>query len=150
MGMKYYIGTEGTEVALAAATAKSVLQVLAATNIPLKVVAWGIYFDGVSVTGEPVNVQWRRATTTGTGTAVTERKHDPDQSGTPQGAGLKNLTAQGTLDYLFESREVHPQMGFELWYPLGREIPVPSGGRLELQATAPAAVNCQAWMLCEE
>ena len=45
-----------TEIALSAATVKTVLQVVTPATTGLKVIQFGIYFDGTSATAEPVLV----------------------------------------------------------------------------------------------
>lgn len=150
MGKLYEISTEGTEVALSAATVKTVLEVQTGANLRAKIVAFGIYFDGIDPAAAPVQVAFARKSVDGTGTAVTEREWDPDESGTVQFAGIKDNSAEGTITHSFQPREVHPQQGVEIWYPLGREIPLGISLAIGLRATAPAAVNCEAWILVEE
>jgi len=56
-----------TEIALAAAaTAKTVLMVTAATNIALIIHDWCISFDGISSVGEPILCELAKFTSAGT------------------------------------------------------------------------------------
>src|SRR4051812_36005515 len=64
------------EIALSAATARTVLQLVAATNHRVKILSWGVYFDGISATAEPVQVRLLRQTTAGTMSALTPTKGD--------------------------------------------------------------------------
>lgn len=140
--------TEG-EVALTAATAKTVLRVTAATNHPIKILGWGVYFDGTSVTAEPVQVRARKSTTAGTGTSVTVRQRS-GPSVTFQTSSLKNFTAEPTDGDTLDIIEVHPTGGYEVLYPVGQEPIIGSGLRFGLKVTAPATVNCEAKIIFEE
>lgn len=138
------------EEALAAATAETIIQLIAPSNHRVKLLAWGIYFDGTSVTAEPVQVTLTRQTTAGTGSALSLVKRDDSIAETLQTTAQQDFSAEPTSGDELEAREVHPQAGFEVWYPLGQEIIIGGGDRLGLIATAPAIVNCRAWMLFEE
>jgi len=59
------------EIALSGATAKTVLQLVAASNHCVKIKSWGVFFDGTSVTAEPVQVRLLRQTDAGTMSALT-------------------------------------------------------------------------------
>lgn len=148
-GNRFSISTEGTEVALVAATAKTVLSAKAATNVRLKLLGWGVFFDGVSATAEPVQVSLQRQTTDGTSTSVTARK-TTTASETVQATAGKNFSAEPTSGDILEVKEVHPQQGFEKYYPFDQPIEVAGGGRISLKLTAPANVNCEAWMNLDE
>lgn len=138
------------EEALAAATAETVIQLIAATNHRVKVLGWGIYFDGTSVTAEPVQVTIARQSTAGTSSSLTPVKRDDSLAETLLTTALQDFTVEPTTGDVLEAREVHPQAGFEIWYPLGQEIIIGGGDRIGLIATAPAIVNCRAWILFEE
>lgn len=138
------------EEGLAAATAETVIQLIAPSNHRIKLLAWGIYFDGTSVTAEPVQVTIARQSTAGTASSLTPVKRDDSLAETLQTTAQQDFTVEPTTGDVLEAREVHPQAGFEVWYPLGQEIVIGGGDRVGLIATAPATVNCRAWMLFEE
>lgn len=149
--MAAFQGSAATaEIALAAATAKTVLQLVAATNHRVKVLGFGIYFDGVSTTAEPVQVRILRQTTAGTMTALTTFKRDDSIADTLLTTAQHTATAEPTAGDLIEAREVHPQQGWEVWYPQGSELIVGGGDRVGIEATAPATVNCRAQFIFEE
>jgi len=143
--------TTSAEVALSAATAKTVLQLISATNVRLAVSEVTISFDGTSNTAEPVLVVVRRQTTAGTATSRTPLKLDDDISTALQTTGSENATAEPTGSDILATMEVHPQAGviYQLPIPDG-EIVIGSADRLGIVATAPAAVNCVASMRGEE
>lgn len=149
--MAAFIGTaQVTEEALAAATEETVIQLVAPANHRVKVLAFGIFFDGTSVTAEPAQVELARQTTAGTASSLTPVQRDNSLAETLQVSAQQDFTAEPTKGDILESREVHPQSGFEVWYPLGQEPIIGGGDRLGLIVTAPATVNCRAWICFEE
>lgn len=129
------------EVALVGATAKTVIEITAAANHRAILHDIGFFFDGVSVTNEPVVVELIRIGTTGTGSALTLQKRDPDYSETIQTSAKYNLTVEPTGITVLKRWNVHPQSGYEIIIPLGKEIPLPGGDLIGLRFTAPDAVN---------
>lgn len=144
------VTSEG-EIALAAATAKTILQILAATNQRVAVKGFSVSFDGISATAEPVQVDFLRQTTAGTGgTAATPVKEGVG-SETLQTTALKNIvTAEPTAGDVLRRYNVHPQTGREVRFGADEELLIPGGGRLGLRCTAPAVVNVVAHLTFEE
>lgn len=138
------------EIALAAATAKTVLQLVAAANHRVKVLGFHIAFDGVSTTAEPVQIRIVRQTTAGTMTALTPVKRDDSIADTLLTTAQHTATVEPTIGDILEGRECHPQQGWEVWYPQGAEIIIGGGDRLGWEVTAPAVVNCRASAIFEE
>lgn len=138
-----------SEIALSAATAKTVLQITAPTNQRVRVKEWGVFFDGVSTTGEPVQVRVLRQTTAGTMSSATPVARD-GHTETVQTTASHTATAEPTAGNVLDVVEVHPQSGYEKIFPLGDEIIVPGGGRLGIECTAPAGVNVRAKIAFEE
>ena len=140
------------EVALSAATAKTVLQLTAPTNHRVKILGYGVFFDGTSTTAEPVEVVLQRQSTAGTMTSLTPAKLDDSLAETLQSTAQHTATAEptsvsnGTLDVI----EVHPQQGYEKLYPLGQEPIIGGGDRVGIICTAPATVNVRAKLIFEE
>lgn len=144
--------TTTAEVALTAATAKTVLQLRtnSGTNLPRALIKrWWIAFDGTSTVAEPVVVKLLRQTTDGTGTGVTPVAVN-NFSDTILSVGSYNFTAEPTASDVLEIIEVHPQSGYSIILPLGLEIVVAANTRLGIVATAPAGVNCLAGLWAEE
>lgn len=135
------------EIALSAATAKTVIQIVAPTNQKLKVERIGLFFDGVSPTGEPVQVRVLRQTTAGTMTSLTPVKRNNGDGETIQGTAQHTATAEPTAGDVYDVFEIHPQSGYDIFFPLGQEPLVKGGDRLGIECTAPAAVNvrCKVW-----
>lgn len=137
------------EVALAAATAKTVIQIIAPANHRVKVKSWGVFFDGVSTTAAPVEVRLLRQTSAGTMSALTPVKTRPAAESllvTAQHTATVEPSASDVVDVI----EVHPQSGFEIQYTPGDEVIVGGGERLGIECTAPAIVNVRAKIRFEE
>ena len=139
-----------TEIALTAATAKTVVQLVAAANHRVKILGWGVFFDGTSTTAEPVQVRLLRQTTAGTMSALTPTKRDDSIADTLLTTAQHTATAEPTAGDLLEAIEVHPQQGYQVLYPLGVEPIVGGGDRVGIECTAPGGVNVRATVLFEE
>lgn len=141
--------TEG-EVALSAATAKTVLQLVAAANHPVAVKGVGISFDGTSASAEPVVVLLVRQTGAGTSSAGTPRE-ETINGVTLQTTSRITFTAEpASDDAVLRRYEVHPQAGVLEKFTIEDEILLGSSGRLGIKCTAPANVNCMAHLSFEE
>lgn len=145
-------------IALVAATAKTVLQIIAASTTKVKVGGIGeslkrfieVSFDGVSATDQPVLVKILRQTTAigGTPTTVTPVKHINGTDGTVQTTAKTygGSPTEPTGSDVYWAGYLHPQ---------GRHV-IPWTGvieqsdRLGIVCTAPAAVNVTVTVPCEE
>ena len=137
------------EVALGAAAVKTVIQVAAPANQRLVLKKWGVSFDGVSATAEPVQVELLRQTTAGTMSSLTPVRRSAG-SETAQATAAHTATVEPTAGDILDSVEVHPQAGYVELVPYDARIEVPGGGRIAIRATAPAAVNARAVLVWEE
>lgn len=115
-GTLYRLATPA-EVALVAATKKTVLQIRPASNIPIVLASFWLSLDGVTSTNQPGIVKLLRQSADGTGSDATPVKADDRISQTLQAVAKYNFTAEPTTDGdLLHIHEVHPQGG-------GIEIP---------------------------
>lgn len=137
------------EIALTAATAKTVIQIVAPTNQRLIVKSFGVFFDGVSTTAEPVQVRVLRQTTAGTMSSLTPAMISAG-SETLQATAQHTATAEPTAGNVLDVYEVHPQAGLEKMIPLDQKWEVPGGTRLGIECTAPSGVNVRAKIIYEE
>lgn len=128
---------------------KTVLQLAAPANQRVKLLRWGISFDGVSPVAEPIIVRLLRQTTAGTMTSLT-----PVALGvvteTLQATAQHTATVEPTAGAVLDRVEVHPQTGFEVIFPLGQEVLIPGGGRLGIEVLSAASVNAVAKLMYEE
>ena len=143
------IGTATTdEVALVAATAKTVVWIAAALNDRVKVKEWGVFFDGISVTAEPVQVELVKSTAGSAGTLTpVERTSSALTLQTTAGSGA--LT-EPTTTSIIAKREVHPQSGYQEKFSFGDEPTIQNGGKIGIRCTAPAIVNVRGEIVFEE
>lgn len=145
--------TQTAEIALVAATVKTVLQLTAPTNQRGLIQGWGVYFDGTSTTAEPVQVEVLRQTTAGTGAGsppTAKIRKPAGAAETVQFAAAHNFSAEPTAGDILDAVEVHPQQGYEVIFPEGEEIDVGGAGRIAIRCTAPAGVNVRAKFVHEE
>jgi hypothetical protein len=127
------------EVALAAATAKTLLEITAPSTKTLEVSEWWVEFDGVSGSGEPVVVEILRKTATITGSSLTPRSKDEQSDALA--TAKHTAAAEGTDGDVLYRFNIHPQGGKHVMFPLGDEIIVQKSGMLAIKAIAPAVVN---------
>ncbi|GII87052.1 hypothetical protein Ssi03_50420 [Sphaerisporangium siamense] len=143
----YAIDTNG-DIALSAATAKTILNVIAASGGLVKITELSVSFDGTSSTAEPVTVELCASTQAGAGTSTS---HTPLQvSGatrTVSATGARNYSAEPTVLTVRKRWLVHPQGGLlVVQFPLSREPQLAATGGWALRCTAPATVNVQAYL----
>lgn len=151
MASRYTAETNG-DVALTAATAKTVLNVINAANALIRIIEFGVSFDGTSSSAEPVTVELCSSTQA---TAGSSTAHTIVQAGgatrTVQATAARNYSSEPTVLTVLKRWLVHPQTGIVLQSPLGREPEqVVTADGLCLRLTAPAAVNAQAYIEFEE
>lgn len=140
------------DVALSAATAKTILAVINAANSLIRICELSVSFDGTSGTAEPVTVELCSSTqaTAGTSTSQTPVQcRGPTR--TVQASGARNYTAEPTVLTVLKRWLVHPQTGLIIQFPLGREPEqVTTADALCIRCTAPATVNAQGYIEFEE
>lgn len=143
-----------TEVATGT-TVKTVLQIATPSTTDIRVVAWGISFDGVSATAEPGHVALVDVDVAATVTSLTAEEWGSDDNpaslciGGTAATGF-NASAEGTIagSRILDGQVVHPQTGYSLWLP---EKPKVKASRfLRVRATFAATVNCIPWVLYQE
>ena len=137
------------EVALVAATAKTVVQIYSAANHRVKVLGWGVFFDGTNTAAEPVQVRVLRQTSSGTMSAATPVPIFPVTE-TIQTYCATSATVEPTASDVLDVLEVHPQQGYEVKYPMGQELVLGGSTRLGIECTAPASVNVRVKIFFEE
>lgn len=147
-----YVVETTADVALSAATAKTILSVINAANALIRITELGVSFDGTSATAEPVTIELCSSTQATAGTTTSQ---SPVQlygaTRTVQATGARNYTAEPTVLTVIKRWLVHPQTGIEMQFPLGREPEqVVTADAICLRCTAPAAVNAQAYLQFEE
>lgn len=147
-----YVIETTADVALSAATAKTILSAINAANGILRLTEASISFDGVSSTAEPVVVELCFSTEAGAGTATSHTiVQCRGATRTPQFTAKRNFTAEPTTLTVVRQWLIHPQTGITYPLPLGREIEqITTADAICLRATAAAAVNSRGHMELEE
>lgn len=143
-------GTATTPVAMVAATAKTVVGVLAGASDTINVDEFGVSFDGVTSSAVPAVVELLEISTLGTSTSLT-----PNQIYGPSQAALStaayNFSAEPTVVAVKASWYVPVFNGLlVMQYPLGKEPQVAVSKGFGLRVTAPAVVNCLPYILFTE
>lgn len=138
------------EVSCPAATPKTVLQVTAPANQRLRIIGFGVYFDGTSVSAEPINVKLARQSNAGTMSSVTPTKSDDSLPETIQSTASADASAEPTTGDVIKFLNIHPQSGYEMASGVKDEDWIKGGGRVGIIVTAPASVNVIPWIKCEE
>lgn len=142
-----------TGEAVAAATVETILQVVAGSTKPVRISRFGVSFNGVDVTDQPVRVELLRLTSAGTSSAYTPKKLDPNSEASIATARTAH-TAEPTADDILEVHYVSPAGGnivevFSPGYPDERPIVAPNG-RLGIRVLAADAVNVNAFLIFDE
>lgn len=139
------------EIACVAATAKTILQIVAPTNQRVRILEWGVYFDGTSGSAEPVQVTLSRQSSAGSGSSsVTPTKDDDSIGDSIQTTAIKGCTSEPTTGDTLRHKNVHPQGGYEWNATPGQDLICGAGDRIGIVVTAPANVNAIGFMRCEE
>jgi hypothetical protein len=152
MAARYQVDTNG-DIALVAATAKTIMNIINGANALIRLTEFSVSFDGVSATAEPVEVELCFCTqaTAGTGTS-----HTIVQIGGPtravEATALRAYTAEPTVISVIKRWRVRADGGLlHVQFPLGREPEqITTADGLLIRCTAAAAVNAYGHMEFEE
>ena len=132
-------------------SAKTIAQIVAASNHGVLIDTIEVGFKGVSNTASPILVRLVRQTTAGTMSSLTLVKDPDDADETLQTTAQHTATAEPTSGDVIWSGLVHPQLGWQWPYAgRGREIKIGGGDRLGVVVTAAADVNCTVSFAGEE
>jgi hypothetical protein len=144
-----YNGVTGGAIALAAATAKSILGVKAHANSGIQLKKFFVSFDGVTASAVPVNIEVCYCTFGANPPGTNSTSVTPGQAyGRVLTAGFtmgKNWTTEPTTITVLDEFLLTPNGGFVAYqWPLGQEYDTALGEGLLLRCTAPAIVNVRA------
>lgn len=118
-------------------SAKTIMQIIAASNHRVVLNKIVVSFEGVTVTDAPIQVRVLRQSTAGTMSALTLVK-DGDTAETLEVTATHTASAEPTAGDVLESQLVHPQSSRVF---VGPYI-IPGGGRLGVEVTAAVGVDC--------
>jgi len=138
---------------LASSSMKTVLKVITPSSHAIKIKEWGVFFDGVSVTAEPVNVAlciYSTDETSWTNAAVTAvQRSGPAIVSQCVIQTLATSSSHGSSGVL-AGLEVHPQSGYQEKFGFGDEIVIGGAKAVGIQCTAATTVNVKATLVYEE
>lgn len=117
-------------------SAKTLLQVVAASNHRILIKELSISFDGTNNAHAPIQVRVLRQTSAGTMSALTVVKGNDSDDETLQTTAQHTSTSEPTSGDVLATYFVHPQTGFLWQAPFGRKIVVKGGGRIGVEVTA--------------
>lgn len=152
-----YCACTTAESLLTGTTTKTLIRLVSTTNSAVKIKEWGVFFDGILSTQEPVIVNLIHTDTSfGEYTA-----HTPAKRVGPAGIAARtvvntlNTSSESTLLATLASIEVHPQGGYYEKFAYGDEIVMANGSTLSngcvcLQVYAPTSCNAKAQIVFEE
>lgn len=154
--VRYSVITPGV-VALAAAAAKTVLNLIAPASFGLKLVEYSVMFDGVTATAAPVLVEVCQSTQAGAGTPAASPPTPVQYMGRTIAHGITTghgYTAEPTVLTPIDQNLIDPYKGL-LIFPVPEdesfECDTSAGAvkALCIRANAPAIVNVRAEMRFE-
>lgn len=152
MAAGYSVETAG-DIALSAATAKTIMSVINASNALIRLTELSLSFDGTTAGNEAVVVELCSSTEATAGTSTTHtiaQVRGPTR--TVQATAKRNYTVEPTVLTTLKRWLVRPDGGgIHIQFPLGREPEqVITGDALCIRCTAPDAVNVQGHLEFEE
>jgi hypothetical protein len=140
-------------------SAKTLLQVGVPSTTAIRLVGWGVSFDGVTATDPPGVCELLDCTSS---SAATVTSFTPDLWDNPQAqaslcvggttATGYNASNEGTLTAarLLDCQEVHPQTGYSVWYPTERGPSVTISRQVRIRVTFSVSINAMPWIVWEE
>lgn len=148
-----YTANNTADVALAVATAKTVVQIATPATRRAWIKEAQISFKSVTSTDVPVLVQLRRQSTAGTATAIASANIAPDVEGHPAAlsSANENATVEPTTGVVVKEWEITPIGGVLVYQlPLGDEIEMAVSSFLGMVVTAPQVQSCRAYIKFNE
>jgi hypothetical protein len=145
----YSISKSG--IALVATADQTLIMVKAVTDT-LRVLGWGVSFDGVQSADVPVLVEYAKASTDGTATDVTADIVAHLSTDTPSAEAYDAFTVEPTVGDPFEQHLVTPNGGLlVMQYATAESVQALDTERVIIRATAPTSdVNASVWITFEE
>lgn len=152
--------TTAAQVPVATGTAiKTLLQIATPSTTGIKIIEWGISFDGTSSTAVPGKIELLQTDVAATsGSSLTPTNWGAEGSARASlcvgGTGATNYspTVEGTITAtrMFDVLHIPPTSGYNKQWPLGREPYVPESKFLRVRVTFAATVNAYCYIIWEE
>jgi len=137
---------------------KTLLQVATPATTDIRILGWGVSFDGIVVTNPPGRAQLvETASIAATVTSLTPEKYGNDDGPASLCAGGTALTgynaiAEGSVSgsRLLDAQNIHPQMGYAVYFPTIALFKVNISRMLRIRVLFSVDVNCIPWILWDE
>jgi hypothetical protein len=144
------------EVATSAAL-KTLLQLATPATTDIRVVAWGVSFDGIVATNPAGVITLIDVDVAATVTAQTPDKWESDDLqaslciGGVSATGY-NASAEGSIaaSRILDGQNVHPQTGYSIWLPEHSWPRVKASRFLRIRALFSVDINCIPWIIFKE
>ncbi len=145
-----------TQVATSAAL-KTLLQVATPSTTDIRILGWGISFDGFVAADLPGVVTLIDANVAATVTTLTPEKWGSDDSPASLcigGTALTgfNATAEGTItaSRIIDPQHIHPQTGYSIWFPDSALPKVKASRFLRIRTNFAVTINGVPWIAWRE
>ena len=122
-------------------SAKTLVQVIAASNHRVLLTEVQIAFEGVSATDAPIQVDILRQTDAGTMSALTLVKANSSDSETLEVTAQHTSTGEPTSSDVLLRTFIHPQSAYRAIVSRENAIVIPGGGRVGIRVTAANSVD---------
>jgi hypothetical protein len=142
------------------AVLRTLEQVAVPANVPVNLLGWGVSFRGVAAADPPGELYLIDTDVAATVTALTPdlwRAPTEKASACVGGAALTGhtATAEGTItaSRILDAQQVHPQSGYAMWWPQGREPRVVSTTAtrfLRIRANFSVGIDAVPWIVWDE
>lgn len=138
---------------------KTLLQVGVPANQPINILGWGCSFRGVTAADPPGELYLIGSDVAATVTSLTPdlwRSPGESASKCPGGTALTgiNASAEGTItaSTLYDAQQIHPQTGYSIWFPQGREPRLWSSSArfLRIRANFSVSIDGVPWLVWDE
>ncbi len=136
---------------------KTLLQVATPSTRAIKVAAWGVSFAGVVATDPAGLVALLDTNVAATVTSLTPAPWlNPDDPASLCVGGVSatgyNGSVEGTItaSKILDPQHVHPQTGYSLWYPAGKEPLIKVSRFLRIRSNFSVSVNAIPWIIFAE
>lgn len=126
-------------LSLAAGASKHIATWQAASGKKASLVGFSLAGDSNVQTDKNVAIELTKTTGLGTGTAVTGRSVDADESGTPITTVQENMTVEPTVSYAIRFKDYHPSGGIDHVFDRDQEFKTATAGYCGIRLTNPAS-----------
>ncbi len=149
MAGQIFVADTTAESLLASSSEKTLIRLTSPSSHAVLIKEWGVFFDGVSVTDQPIVVKLCIDTTAETGmtahTPIKRRGVITASQCVVQTMGAScSINAAG----IYAMREIHPQSGYQEKFSFGDEIAI--NGTVSIHVNSPTSLNAIAEIVYEE